>query len=171
MAAAAAVALAALAGCNSSEPSAPPTSEPALTTATAEPDVVATSEPVVTTEKPTEEPTEAPVAPAEAQEMTEDGAEAFVLHYLDTLNKARDSGVTESLASLASDACRSCANFEESASSGALPSLEYDVETAVVFVASATVPAFVDDRGATGRLYFELVWDDGWLVESVKVEP
>src|SRR5690606_12099830 len=143
------------------------TSEDALTTSapavTSEPEPVETTEAEVTTEAPDE-------TAADSMDQSEDGAIAFAEHYLQTLNTARESGETETLASLAHDSCKSCANFEETASSGGLPPLEYQVRAGTSTREKAVVIVDVTEGSTSGTAYFELVWADGWLVTAVKAE-
>lgn len=118
---AAVVSLGVLAGCQpEAKPSAPPTSEPALTTSTPE----VTLEPAPTTEAPaptsaepapTTEEAEAgpPEMPDEAKEQTEEGAEAFVEHYLDMLNYTGQHPQTGHLEPLGAEGCKSCRNYED----------------------------------------------------------
>lgn len=123
LAIAAAVSLALLAACdNQTEPSDPPTTQDALTTATATPaptpdDVDVTTEAAPTTAEPT---TEEPVAddgppemPEEAEEQTEAGAEAFALHYVNLLNYTAENPEPSLLAELATSECGSCGQFAD----------------------------------------------------------
>ncbi|WP_010146169.1 DUF6318 family protein [Serinicoccus profundi] len=117
---AAAASLALLPACTEeTEPSPMPTSEDSLTTATEEPeDEAATSEPEETTEGPTTEEPDAegpPEMPAEAEEQTEGGAEAFAEHYIAVLNWAYMTGETELAESLSDPECTSCAGLIEEA--------------------------------------------------------
>lgn len=189
--AAAVISLAVLAACDTSgEPSAPPTAQDALTTATSSPpeDEVVTSEPV--TEEPTTEEPEAegpPEMPAEAMEQTEAGAEAFVGHYLALLNYTGEQPRSGLLEGLGTEECGTCGQFE-----AAVVDLEENDQTydgplaAVVALAgvhmgeTAVVTATVDQLGvsvvdadgtsersfdsASGvQMEFQLVWaDQGW---------
>lgn len=158
--AAAVAGLVVLTACGSpTQPSAPPTSEDALTTATSEPDVVE-----VTSEEP-EETSEAP-----EMDQTEAGAEAFVEHYFVELNKARETGKTEDLQELAAPQCKSCANFSNRAAKGGLPPLEAALHESVVAGDTAVVTVDVTDDGQSGRAYLDLEWEGGWRVVSVKAE-
>lgn len=166
MAAAAAVALAALAGCNSSEPSAPPTSEPALTTATAEPDVVATSEPVVTTEEPSEEPEVG---------QSEESAEAFVEHYISVLSAIHlRNAEPEDLQALAAPGCKTCAAFVQAAETKRFDHAYVDFMDGrgVLIGEKAYVEAALEqvDDGARVDTVFELKWEgDSWLVSEIRL--
>ena len=53
-------------------------------------------------------PTVAPVMPDLARENTDAGAEAFVRHYIDTLNYARSSGALEPIEALSDPECINC---------------------------------------------------------------
>ncbi|MFK5633297.1 MULTISPECIES: DUF6318 family protein [unclassified Ornithinimicrobium] len=112
---AAALAALVLTGCGGgAEPSAPPTSEPALTTATATPDeVVETSEAAATTAEPTEA-AGPPKMPEEAKEQTEAGAEAFVLHYIDLINYTGMHPEVGLLEQNSTNNCGTCLQFSES---------------------------------------------------------
>ena len=161
-------ALLALSACDTtSEPSAPPTSEDALTTATAEPpapveDVEVTTEPEPTSEEPTEEA-------APEMDQTEEGAQAFVEHYMDELNAARFSGAIEEVSGLATTECASCQNFVTTAEQGGLDPLEYEVLEAVLLGESATVSAEVTDGDQSGQVVFELLQSDAeWRVNAVQ---
>ena len=160
-------ALLALSACDTtSEPSAPPTSEDALTTATAEPpapveDVEVTTEPEPTSEEPTEE--------AAPMDQTEEGAQSFVEHYMDELNAARSSGAIEEVSGLATTECASCQNFVTTAEQGGLDPLEYEVLEAVLLGESATVSAEVTDGDQSGQVVFELLQSDAeWRVNAVQ---
>jgi hypothetical protein len=158
-------------GCDGGvEPSAPPTSEPALTTATATPDAMAeTSEAEATTAEPAE--AGPPKMPEEAREQTEAGAEAFVLHYFAELNEARSSGDTNSLQKLSESSCASCKNFAESASVGGLAPLEHEVVSASMLATTAVVEVKVTDSNSSGTVFFDLAAaDEGWKVATVKAE-
>lgn len=111
-----------LAGCQGdSEPADPPSSQDSLTTAT-----LTTSDAAPTTEAPgddveqttapsdTVETTEAsgpPVMPEEAQEDSEAGAKAFVMHYLDTFNYATMTPESGLLDPLGDESCETCNAF------------------------------------------------------------
>ena len=56
---------------------------------------------------------QAPKMPDSAREFTEEGAEAFVRHYIDVLNATHDSGDTDALLALSTKACGNCNNFAE----------------------------------------------------------
>lgn len=191
-------ALLALSACDTtSEPSAPPTSEDALTTATAEPpapveDAEVTTEPEPTSEEPTEEA--APEMPAEATEFTEEGAGAFALHYVDVVNYTGIHPETGLLEPLSTDGCKSCQNHEDT--------VVYSVEHGEVLAddiwtaSEPSVPVFSEestvvrldvkehevpisdasgteiDRTSSGNytLIFDLAWTDEWLVREIQVE-
>ncbi|WP_289020023.1 hypothetical protein [uncultured Ornithinimicrobium sp.] len=160
-------ALLVLSACDTtSEPSAPPTSEDALTTATAEPpppveDAEVTTEPEPTSDESTEE--------AVRMDQTEEGAQAFVEHYMDELNAARANGAVEEVSALATSDCASCQNFETTAEQGGLDPLEYEVQDVVLLGETATVSAEVTDGGQSGQVVFELLQSDAeWRVNAVQ---
>ncbi|GGK67812.1 DUF6318 family protein [Ornithinimicrobium pekingense] len=190
----AAVCLAVLAGCGGTpEPSPPPTSEDALTTATAEPDVVEeTTEAAPTTEAPEE--TAAPEMPEEAREQTEAGAEAFALHYIDLVNYTGMDPQSGLLEPLAADGCDSCENHEATVlyseqhdetltgelwTPNAVTSVVHSDEQAVIRVPveQHAVDVLnnageVTDTTDSGQyvLVFELEPADPWLVRGIQVE-
>ena len=190
-------ALLALSACDTSgEPSAPPTGEDALTTATAEPapvdDVEVTTEAEVTTEEPSEDA--APELPDEAKEFTEEGAAAFALHYIGVVNHTGIHPEDGLLEPLATDGCKSCQNHENTvtysvendefltgdiwtAGEPAVPVLSEDatvvrlgVEEHEVGILDATGNEV--DRTSSGdyTLIFDMTWSDGWLVREIQVE-
>lgn len=204
----AALGLALLAGCdNSAEPSPPPSSEDALTTATAAPatpsdEVEVTTEAAPTTQAPAEteietataEPQGAPEMPEAATEQTKEGAEAFALHYLDVVNYTGMNPEVGLLEPLGADTCQSCDNHEESVVYG-VDNGDYLLQDTftlgppeTVFTgegARVSVPATQEEqdfyRGgepidrsvehAEGTLVVRVVWQDGWLVNEITVEP
>lgn len=139
-----------LAGCDDqTDPSPPPTAEDALTTVTAAPvtdEVDETTEAAPATQEPTEPAatTEAPAAdgppemPAAAEEQTEEGAEAFALHYIDMVNYTGISPEVGLLEPLSSDGCASCVNYEENVRSLAENDAANDGDAATVQQATAT---------------------------------
>ncbi|KUG53620.1 hypothetical protein AVL62_02230 [Serinicoccus chungangensis] len=181
-----------------SEPSPMPTSEDALTTATEEPeepdDVAATSEPMETDEGTSEPAAEGPPEmPAEAQEQTEEGAEAFALHYVGLINYTGVQPELGLLEPLAADDCESCRNHEDSVSfsvengdylaepplSIGDPSSIFTGESSRVAVpVEQNAQAYLRDGEETDRvlgdeavtLIIRTVWNDGWLVEEITVE-
>lgn len=202
LAIAAATGLVLLAACdNQTDPAAPPTTQDALTTSTTTPaptpdDVALTTEAAPTTAEPT---IEAPVAedgppemPAEAEEQTEAGAEAFALHYIDLLNYTAENPEPDLLDKLASDDCGTCGQFsstvddlvanEEKYTSALAEYLKstavHTNETAVVSV-NVDQPnlSVVDSTGEVLRTYpaasdlameFHLVWmNSSWLVDKI----
>ena len=163
--AAATASLTLLAGCSApTAPAQPPAAEDALTTSAPPADAAATTEAEPTEEAEADEP---PEMPAEAMEQTEAGAEAFVAHYLETLNDARKSGDTERLTALAAESCESCANFEASAQDGSERPLEFRVGEGLIAGSSAVVRVNVRDGNASGTAVFNLIWSDSWVVETV----
>ncbi|MFB9730946.1 DUF6318 family protein [Ornithinimicrobium kibberense] len=175
-------ALLALSACDTtSEPSAPPPSEDALTTATAEPpapveDAEVTTEPEPTSEEPTEEA--APEMPAEATEFTEEGAEAFVEHYVFGLDYAYKTGDTEHMDPWSSDACESC--------SALLTDIPENPDGESTFRLGASTTQLIGEelarvesalsvlRGSgegDGGLVFDLRHANGsWVVESIRLQ-
>lgn len=170
------IAAALLTGCNGgAEPSAPPSSEDALTTSSPAP--APTTDTAPTTGAPGDdvelttapgdavETTEAggpPVLPEEAQEDSESGAEAFALHYLDLLNYAATTPAQGLIDPLASDECETCGGFQEMINTyvsnderAAGPILQIEGSRAIsngltttVFLDSVqTVPATLDAAG------------------------
>lgn len=67
--------------------------------------------------EPSAEPTtSSPSASAEPEpweERTDDGAVAFVEHWIDEFNTMRATGVTSELVKLSTDGCETCTNFVE----------------------------------------------------------
>lgn len=181
--AAAVVSLMVLAACDTSgEPSAPPTSQDALTTATSSPpeDEVVTSEPV--TEEPETEEPEAegpPEMPAEAMEQTEAGAEAFVGHYLDTYNYSFTVANSKALADLTSQTCESCLNLSQSVPDEPLDGEPYVKYTGIAGLATpdgARVTTSVTQRSLDGGnptegtiLFYLSPQDEGWLIDEIQV--
>lgn len=176
-------ALLALSACDTtSEPSAPPTSEDALTTATAEPpapveDAEVTTEPEPTSEEPTEEA--APEMPAEATEFTEEGAEAFVKQYVSTFNHAYANGEPGAMDHLSTDDCASCEALlgllqgesdenEYLRINNVLPVLTGDgarVETDITQAATGETPE------QSGTAVFQLAYDEStWLVDEITIQ-
>ncbi|WP_194288639.1 DUF6318 family protein [Ornithinicoccus halotolerans] len=110
-----------LSACGGDEqPADPPEPEDALTaTPTAAPtaapdDESVTTEASETTSSPTDEGAAIPEMPEEAEENTEEGAEAFARHYIDVLNAASQDPSTPALDELAEPDCKTCANFNDS---------------------------------------------------------
>lgn len=186
----------ALTGCTDSpEPAAPPTSQGALTTATTEPaeDDAATSEAAATTEAP--EADGPPQMPAQANEQTEEGAEAFALYYVNLINYTGTDPELGLLEPLAAESCTSCANHEESVAYAvengqylALEPLKIDKPTSIFTgdtsrvsipveqVAQAYLgedgnPTDRDLPGEVATLVVRVLWEDGWLVSEITVGP
>ncbi|MGO0576902.1 DUF6318 family protein [Ornithinimicrobium panacihumi] len=182
---AAVVSLGVLAGCQpEAKPSAPPTSEPALTTSTP----AVTSEPAPTTEAPaptteevevTSEPEAgAPEMPEEALEPTEAGADQFVRHWISTFNYAYHHGEPELMDPLQAEGCASCEGLagllkEPSTESRYLTLHE---TTPIALPGSATVEADITQaataksKETSATAVFELVHeDDRWLVAEIMV--
>ncbi|WP_281964604.1 DUF6318 family protein [Serinicoccus marinus] len=183
---AAVVGLVLLAGCDSStEPSAPPTSQDALTTPTEEPseDTEATSEPAETSEEATTEEPDAggpPEMPDEATEQTEAGAEAFVSHYLDTYNRSFSSGDATLLEPFGTAECASCEGLiatipTQGASSD--EALSYQTPNGLLTPEGARVQVDVTQRAtdeqdaADGTIVVTLVWSDStWLINEIQIQ-
>ncbi|OLT18315.1 hypothetical protein BJF80_15990 [Serinicoccus sp. CUA-874] len=188
-----------LAGCDSStEPSAPPTSQDALTTPTEEPseDTEATSEPAETPEEATTEEPDAdgaPEMPEEATEQTEAGAVAFALHYVEVLNYAMSNPEVGLLEPLALDGCETCDNFEELVEYGAnqeevlaepmaevgeVTSIFTDDSARVAIPVTQNAQPFLRDGQAVDRaleeqelsLIVRLQWEDAWRVSTITVD-
>ncbi|MGD8202192.1 DUF6318 family protein [Ornithinimicrobium sp. W1679] len=177
-------ALLTLSACDTSgEPSPPPTSEDSLTTATAtapapadDTEVTTEPEPEPTSEEPTEEA--APAMPDEATEFTEDGAEAFVGHYVDTFNYAYATGKPQAMGRLASSECLSCEALlgllegesdedEYLQVHNALSIVTGDgarVETDITQAAAGDTPE------QSGTAVFQLTYEeDAWLVDEITI--
>lgn len=194
--AAAVASLGLLAACDTSgEPSAPPTAQDALTTATSSPpeDEVVTSE--LVTEEPTTEVPEAegpPEMPAEAMEQTQAGAEAFVEHYVALINYTGSSPEIGLLEPLGGPSCESCRNHEASVeyavengdyldkdtwSLGAVESsFSEDAARIQVDLSQSAQPYLRDgepiDRAlesAQETLIFRLDWDGSWRIQEITV--
>ncbi|MGC5583387.1 DUF6318 family protein [Ornithinimicrobium sp. W1665] len=163
-------ALLTLSACDTSgEPSAPPTSEDSLTTATAEPaapadDTEVTTEPEPTSEEPTEEA-------APALDQTEQGAEAFVEHYMEELNDAFVTGEGGEVIELSTADCQSCselvADAEANPAGEAL--FQTSVDTVALMGSKARVEAEIQEAGEVTPAVFELSWQDRWKVEAIKI--
>ncbi|TXJ07027.1 MAG: hypothetical protein E6Q27_02515 [Aeromicrobium sp.] len=54
---------------------------------------------------------EAPQMPDSAREFTEEGAEAFVRHYIETLNNSQWEGETQAILELSAPTCTNCHNM------------------------------------------------------------
>ncbi|MFK5583870.1 DUF6318 family protein [Serinicoccus sp. LYQ131] len=186
-----------LAACDTSrEPSAPPTSQDALTTVTSSQpeDEVVTSQPALTEEPETEEP-EAdgpPEMPAEAMEQTQAGAEAFVEHYVALINYTGSSPEIGLLEPLGGPSCESCRNHEASVeyavengdyldkdtwSLGPVESsFSEDAARIQVDLSQGAQPYLRDgepiDRAlesAHETLIFRLDWDGSWRIQEITV--
>lgn len=189
--AAAATGLVLLAACdNQTEPAAPPTTQDALTTATATPnptpdevDVTTEAAPTTAEAAPTTtEPTTAepaaddgpPEMPEEAKEQTDAGAEAFVSHYLDRVSWAHRIGDASGLERLAQPDCQSCTGLAESADSWAYGEdyLDYELGDSLLTDATARVEASVQQLVGDGAGHSEVVirldWmDNQWRVQEI----
>lgn len=175
--------LAVLAACDDgTEPAAPPTSEDALTTATAAPadDDEVTSE-APDAEATTEEPDASgpPEMPAEATEQTEAGAEAFVEHYVQALDQAYATGSAESAESLGSRDCDSCSALLQDIPSNpeAEPTFEHVNSTATLLGedlarVETTMTVLRGEGVGEGDLVFDLARtpEDGWIVDSIRIQ-
>lgn len=195
-----------LAGCdNQTDASPPPTTEDALTTATVAPttpdDADVTSEEPTTVEPTTEEPTTdepdddgPPEMPAEAQEQTEAGAEAFALHYIDLVNYTGRNPTLGLLDPLATDECQSCANRVDAVAYGVehgdhlrqdtfIPGTPTTLLTSNTARVALPVEQIAQDyfRGdqsidrqltaEQATLVVRLGWAEGWLISGITVEP
>lgn len=195
-----------LAGCdNQTDASPPPTTEDALTTATVAPttpdDADVTSEEPAAVEPTTEEPTTQepaddgpPEMPAEAQEQTEAGAEAFALHYLELINYTGMHPEVGILEPFGATACKSCESYEESVAYN-VDHGDYLAQDTFALGTASTV--FTDDSGrvaipveqlaqaflrngeetertvnrAEANLIVRVIWEtEGWLVSEITVE-
>lgn len=162
-------ALLALSACDTtSEPSAPPTSEDALTTATAEPpapveDAEVTTEPEPTSEEPTEE--------AAPMDQTEEGAQAFVEHYMDELNEAFVTGDGSAVRQLGTAECQSCSELvaDAEANPAGEELFRTTVQGATLIDDKARAEALVEEAGESTPAVFELAWDAEWKVEAIKI--
>lgn len=173
---AAAVGLALLAGCGQSpEPSPPPTSEDALTTATT--DVTQETETAPTTEAPETEEAEAegpPQMPDAAKEQTEEGAEAFVEYYIQTVNAGHLGNATaDDVRALAADSCETCSAFAEVIETQPFGSRYMDFldATPVLLSEEARVETEVEQvsDGSKIQILFTLGWGDGaWHVSKIQ---
>lgn len=122
LAIAAAAGLVLLAACDSqTEPSAPPTTQDALTTVTATPtpspdDVDLTTDAAPTTVEPTTQESEAddgpPELPEEAMEQTQEGAIAFAEHFVDVVNYTGIQPTPGMIADISLEECGTCSNLE-----------------------------------------------------------
>ncbi|MGD8149849.1 DUF6318 family protein [Ornithinimicrobium sp. Y1694] len=176
--------LALFAGCdNQPSPQAPPTQEDALTTATAAPitqapvdDVVETTEPAPVTSEPTEEPT----ANDNIDEHSEEGAIAFVEHYLDTYNYAFANADPSAMEGLSTPDCLSCAGITELIPTDGEPGftyLRYRDPRALIADDSGRVSLTIDqaehggEPATTVQALFTLDHsDEGWLVDEIQIE-
>lgn len=176
--ASATAALVFLAGCNGpAEPSAPPTSEDALTTAT--------TDPVATTEEPTEGDEAAVTTEAAATTQlptvgdptkdTEEGADAAVQRYLNTLSAGHlGEGDADALRKLSVPDCLSCDAFADGIEERPLGHafIRYLSSRSIVTGDVARVEADVEqvDNGQTVSTVFHLVWEgDEWLVSEIQL--
>lgn len=94
-----------LAACQGSDP--PPASTLPPSTSTSAPTTTVTSTPPATTPPATG----APTLPAEAQEMTPEGAAAFVRHWFRVLQYAQEEMISAPLTALDDGSCESCNNY------------------------------------------------------------
>jgi hypothetical protein len=155
-------------GCDGgAEPSAPPTSEPALTTATATPDAVAeTSEAEATTAEPAE------TATASA---TEDSAEGFVETYIATLSAVHmEEADVQELRALASDTCKTCAAFADAADAKRFGHayMKHVNSSSVILGEEARVETVIEQvsDGAQIDTVFTLTWEEErWLVSEIQL--
>ncbi|TQM96309.1 hypothetical protein FB476_1173 [Ornithinimicrobium humiphilum] len=169
----AALGLAVLAGCGSStEPSAPPTSEDALTTSA--PAVTSEPEPAETTEAPTADGP--PEMTDEMSEQTEAGSEAFVAYYFDALNAAHIEELdVATLRAMATDECKTCAAFADAAETAPFgePYAEVRSATAMLFGEDARVKATLEQMsdGQMVPVIVTLTWgDEQWRVKSIQAD-
>lgn len=200
---AAAAGLVLLAGCdNQTDPSPPPTTEDALTTATAAPttppdDVDVTTDAAPTTAEPTTSEPAAddgpPEMPPEAQEQTQEGAEAFALHYIDLVNYTGRYPTLGLLEPLAQEECQSCANRVDAVAYGVEhgdhlrddtfrpgePMALLTEDSARVALPVTQLPqdfyrgdSVVDRRlsAEEATLVMRLIWNDGWSISEITVE-
>ena len=169
---AAVVGLTVLAGCSdANEPSAPPTSVDALTTTSAAPDV---SEETTEAAPTSEAPEETETSDAPAMEQTEEGAEAFVEEYIDTLASvhARDADIS-ALRALSTETCKTCNAFADAAEQERFGHeyMRFIDAAAVVSGTTARVETTVEQvsDGATLDTVFRLAWEgDQWLVSEIQ---
>lgn len=166
-----------LTACQTQEaPSPPPTSQPALTTATPEPAPTTeaapateaaptTAEPVATTSEPEMDPT---VLPEAARQQTEAGAEAFAEFYLGLLNHTGLHPEVGVLEEHSEQDCKSCANFEENVQQlvddnhrndqealqvGSAQAVDLGGETVVFIDVDQSAYSVIDENGEVVRTY------------------
>ncbi|MDO5500741.1 MAG: hypothetical protein Q4F67_13790 [Propionibacteriaceae bacterium] len=180
---AAVVSLGVLAGCQPEvKPSPPPTSEPALTTTTPAPTPQPTEEEEPTTDAPTTEAaatTEAPeptsAEPEVAMDQTEEGAVAFVEHYIETLNAVHISEAdVDDLRELAQPSCRSCSAFTDAADEVLLDRryIDHISSRALLVERGARIDSTIEQADSGDRIdaVFRLTWEqDQWLVSEIQL--
>lgn len=179
-----------LAGCdNQTDASPPPTTEDALTTATVAPttpdDADVTSEEPAAVEPTTEEPTTdepdddgPPEMPAEAQEQTEAGAEAFVRFWITNLNSVYAGDDPDRVLQFSRPECQSCSALVEGVPDnpdGEDTFAVMDTTNELIGGELARVETEVEVlRGAgqgDGVLVFDLSVDSGqWIVDSIRIQ-
>lgn len=187
----------ALAGCSEDpQAGAPPAPEAALGTGTAKPtedaavtseavasDAVAPSEPAadagssVTVDATVPEPTlrigEPPTMPTEALDQTQEGAEAFAEHYLESLSWAYQTQLVGYVASLGAASCASCDGLVDGARAMGRPEglvRVLGVEGSVTgdqAVVEASVERLDREESEPREMVLRLGWIGVWLVEDV----
>lgn len=193
--AAAATGLVLLAACdNQTEPAAPPTTQDALTTATATPnptpdevDVTTEAAPTTAEAAPTTtEPTTAepaaddgpPEMPEEAKEQTDAGAEAFVRHWVASLDHVYAGGSADTVLALSGPDCQSCSALVDGVPDNAEEETTFRVREARSELIGAELARVETDlevlRGSgqgVGILVFDLSVDsDQWIVDSIRIQ-
>lgn len=184
-----------LTGCSDSgQPSEPPTpSEPLTTSSPTTSDDAPTTEPAPPPETESPSETASTEIPPEATEDSEAGAEAFALYYMELINVTGQDPQAGVLASLASDGCKTCLNFEKNVEyllSNGLhnngPAAEVHEAEAVDLGTTTNVEVtfdqlqvdVVDDRGEVANTYelvenvvfvFQLSYQEGWKVDEIQV--
>lgn len=165
-----------LTACQTQEaPSPPPTSQPALTTATPEPAPTTEAAPATEATPTTAEPVATTTEPEAVMDQSEEGAEAFVEHYISTLNAVhlRQAEVKE-LRALAKNSCKTCQGFADAADS-----VIFDRD--YIRHVSSKPLLIGDDARVESRILqvegekeidsvFTLEWDeDQWLVAEIQL--
>lgn len=169
-----------LTACQTQEaPSPPPTSQPALTTATPEPAPTTEAAPATEATPTTAEPVATTTEPEAVIDTSEEGAEAFVEDWVGKLNEAYKSGDTSELDALYTPNCKSCAGLIAAVPDSGL-GYEYmrSVSTNGTLIGdlasiTAEVEVLAGSGAGVGVLVFDLVPGNPWLVDSItlKEEP
>ena len=180
-----------LAGCSDSgQPSPPPTQDQPTTTSSPA-DTSPTTKAAPTTEAPSE--TASTNLPPEATEDSEAGAEAFALHYIELINQTGQNPEPGVLEPLSEETCKTCKNFEENVEYLIANELHNDGPAARVHSVNAVNLGattnveltfdqlqvnVVDGAGDVAHSYeleenvtfvFRLRYQDGWLIEEIRV--